>query len=156
MSTVLQPFHDSITAELSALRQEIRSMSTELDTSGSSTHASCNGVPVSVGSKYVNSVVRSVVLLPQKLVGFLANTLCTFGNPSSLFHVRTSHRLWRFQNLNCWFWFGSQGRALDNIKFTSGKRLEVRRVGISITTSCFRHLYQSAFCDFDAAVPYVE
>ena len=37
MSTVLQPFHDSITAELSALRQEIRSMSTELDTSGSST-----------------------------------------------------------------------------------------------------------------------
>ena len=37
MSSVLQPFHDSITAELSALRQEIRSMSTELDTSGSST-----------------------------------------------------------------------------------------------------------------------
>ena len=37
MSSVLQPFHDSITAELSALRQEVRSMSTELDTSGSST-----------------------------------------------------------------------------------------------------------------------
>ena len=37
MSSVLQPFHDSITAELSALRQEIRSISTELDTSGSST-----------------------------------------------------------------------------------------------------------------------
>ena len=37
MSPVLQPFHDSITAELSALRQEIRSISTELDTSGSST-----------------------------------------------------------------------------------------------------------------------
>ena len=37
MSSVLQPFHDSITAELSALRQEMRSMSTELDTSGSST-----------------------------------------------------------------------------------------------------------------------
>ena len=37
MSSVLQPFHDSITAELSALRQEIRSMSSELDTSGSST-----------------------------------------------------------------------------------------------------------------------
>ena len=37
MASVLQPFHDSITAELSALRQEIRSLSSELDTSGSST-----------------------------------------------------------------------------------------------------------------------
>ena len=37
MASVLQPFHDSINAELSALRQEIRSLSSELDTSGSST-----------------------------------------------------------------------------------------------------------------------
>ena len=38
MSSVLQPFMDELNTELTALRQEIRTLSTELDTQGAAAH----------------------------------------------------------------------------------------------------------------------
>ena len=70
MASVLQPFHDSITAELSALRQEIRSLSSELDTSGSSTM---------VGELTLDHLMLRVVF-----ASFIDQSVATFQQPAFL------------------------------------------------------------------------